>query len=178
MMFLLAACGTGQKNSNPETVAEQNPLLPFPYGDARDATDQMLFNSIEEVLALKKAPPNSRFEYTRIDLDGDRRKDALVYMKAPYRHWCGKHGCALLVMKAGLESFELISEVTPIRPPLIVSENRSNGWRDVIVRVDGRWWKTKDVALNFDGESYPHNPALQPAINKYAALDGIEVFPR
>ncbi len=154
-----------------------DPLLPFPYEDAPDIPDTVLYESIQKLVEQANGPANSRFDYTRIDLDGDGRRDALVYLRMPYSHWCGQHGCTLLVLKAGMESFEYVSYVQPIRPPLIVSENRSNGWKDIMVRVDGRWSETKDVALKFDGRVYPSDPAEQPPVLEIASIDGIRVFP-
>jgi hypothetical protein len=154
-----------------------DPLLPFPYGEVKDPSDTDLYESVRKLVQFIDGPPNSRFDYTRIDLDGDGQRDALVYMKAPYSHWCGQHGCTLFVMKAGVESFDYVSEVRPIRPPLIVTRNTSNGWKDIMVRVDGRWSKTKDVALKYNGRSYPLNPESQPPARKYAFVDGIKVFP-
>ncbi len=175
--ILLAGCSSVPEETcifSPDPV---EPLRPFPYEETRDLDDSILSDSVQRLVNNIKGPAHSRFDYTRIDLDGDGNRDALVYMKAPYSRWCGQHGCTLFVMKAGLESFENISEVQPIRPPLIVSKNTTNGWKDIMVRVDGRWSKTKNVALQFNGHRYPSDPAKQPPVYKLVSVEGIRVFP-
>ncbi|NCC21326.1 MAG: hypothetical protein EOM26_02560 [Alphaproteobacteria bacterium] len=168
----LSACGSGADRSATGT----DPLLPFPYEEARDLDDSVLIASLQEIMKARGGPLNSRFDYTRIDLDNDGRKDALVYMKTPFQYWCGQHGCSMFVMRAGLETFELVSEIEPLRPPMIVANDTTNGWRDLIVRIDGRWSKTKDVALQFDGHDYPGNPEQAPTARTIAWNEGVIVF--
>jgi hypothetical protein len=171
-LLFLAGCGTGK-----DSAQDRSPLLPFPYEDVQDLSDDVLIESIKSMMQGRNGPQNSRFAYTRIDLDGDNRKDALVFMKTPYRYWCGQYGCTLFVMRAGAEDFDYVAHVTPIRPPFLVGRGTTNGWRDLIVTVDGRWSETKTVALQYDGRSYPRNPEDAPPITQYAAIDGVKVFP-
>jgi hypothetical protein len=74
--------------------------------------------------------------------------------KNPYGYWCDTHGCTMLVMRAGNDKFELVNAIQPVRAPLYVSNTESNGWKDIIVRVTGRWDESKDVAMTYNGAQY------------------------
>lgn len=144
-----------------------------------DPSDAALVDSMQGLVTRAGMPPSSRFQYTRVDLDGDGRRDALVLMTAPYGTWCDLYGCTLYVMKAGAKDFTQVSQIHPVRTPLLVGDRRSNGWRDLVLRIDGRWSQTHDVALKFDGQAYPAVPEEQAPLTEYemAAMSGQKVFP-
>lgn len=171
--LILSGCGGVSRH---EDMAA-DPLLPMPSARVDEPSDEAVAAAVQDLMRQTGGPLNTQYEFTRVDLDGDGRRDALVHLTNPYRTWCGIHGCTMLVMKADSKTFHYISQIRPVRPPLKVSLTSTNGWRDLIVHVDGRWTKTKDVALKFDGRGYPLDPNLEPALPQYAAL-GERVFPR
>lgn len=162
LSFALAACGT------PQYRQPADPLLPMPegyYGVVEDPDERLLMAAVEDYLKHKGAPLFTRYEFSRIDLDNDTRRDAIVLMKTPNQYWCSFNGCRLAVFKAHNEGFELISEIEPVRGPLLVTEEETNGWRDIVVRISGRThWEAKNVALKFDGRSYPAKPEFEPEL--------------
>lgn len=171
----LAACGKRQ----PE-IAAAPPLIPMPASSVpHDPGHELLMAEIAKYVAAVGGPQNSQFEFTRIDLDGDGRREGLVMMKNPHQFWCESYGCRLLVFRAHNDGFNVMSEIHPVRGPLTVSEKRNHGWRDIVVVVDGRsGWQRKMVALQFDGRAYPAQPAFVPAT--YAGdimSDGVRIFP-
>ncbi len=170
--LLLSACGGSDKGA-----PAVDPLTPIPGAGVRDLSDDVLISSMQSMMERGAGPANSRFDYVRIDLDGDGRRDALVHMKAPYQTWCELHGCTMYVMRAGVERFDPVSKVRPVRPPMVVSNETTNGWKDIIIRVDGRWSETRNVALKFDGRDYPVNPERAPKARQTAFnLNGTKVF--
>ena len=72
------------------------------------------------------------------------------------------HGCTMLVLKAGDDRFTLVNAIQPVREPLYISDSESNGWRNLVVRVSGRWDSAKDVAMRYNGQVYPENPDVLP----------------
>jgi len=105
------------------------------------------------------APISSTYNFVRFDLNGDKRRDAVIMIKSPYGYWCGTHGCIMLVMKAHDNGFTLVNSIQPVREPIYISRAKINGWNNLIVRVSGRLnGETKDVALRFDGAHYPKDP--------------------
>ncbi len=166
-VLLLTACGTCCHREAALTPA------PIPSTDPDDATMRVAVN---DFLAETGAPVSSMYEYKRVDLDKDGRRDALVLFKNPYGFWCDQHGCTMLVMKAGDDKFTLVNAIQPVRAPLYVSETGTNGWKSLIIRVTGRWDESKDVAMMFDGTQYPDNPAALPAYMRFASNPETRVF--
>lgn len=143
-----------------------------------DPGDMVLMDSVKGFLKETNAPLYSEFEFTRTDLDADGRRDALVLLKNPYGFWCGGHGCTMLVMKANNDSFTLVNSVQPIRTPVKITTQKTNGWNTMIARVSGRTDDPKNVALMFDGHNYPEDPSTLPAFDTAMFGDsGMTVFP-
>ena len=71
----------------------------------------------------------------------------------------------MLILKAHNDVFALINAIQTIRPPIYISQEKTNGWKNIIVRVSGRSTKAKDVALQFDGRAYPKYPDTIPPIS-------------
>lgn len=156
LALMLGACAS---SSGPD---EEAPLVPMHY--VVDPTDQELDGSVRGTLAEMKAPLYSGYEFRRIDLNKDGRRDALVLFKTPYGYWCGTHGCTMLVMEAHNDHFTLVNSIQPVRAPVYSTDSETNGWKDIIIRVSGRWDDAKDVAAKFDGKAYPIDPAdIEPA---------------
>lgn len=109
-----------------------------------------------------------------VDLNGDGHKDALVLLQNP--SWCGTGGCTLLIFEGCKGSFRFVSRSSLIRSPLLVSDAKTMGWRDLVVVVSGGGLAPKKVALKFNGRKYPLNPSVQKALPKNAALTGETVF--
>jgi hypothetical protein len=150
-VLLLAACAGGRETAS---------LTPMDGGKEPD--DAAVKQSVTAFLQQTGAPVSSMYDFQRIDLDHDGRRDALVLFKNPYGYWCDQNGCTMLIMKAGSDDFELVNAIQPVRGPLYVSNETTNGWRDLIVHVGGRWSATKDVAMTYNGAQYPRNPDVMP----------------
>lgn len=171
-LFALAGCTASPP---PQTVALTPPIPP----DTAEPGDAALKRAIARYLSRHGDPAASRYEYTRVDLDQDGRRDALVMMKTPYGHWCGEYGCSLLVFAARGASFEVVNKVHPVRPPLYVSPAAGDGWRDLIVHISGRPApeKAKNVVLRFDGAQYPAIPDVLPAYIQLSKNENTKIFP-
>jgi putative lipoprotein len=109
-----------------------------------------------------------------VDLNGDGQEDALVLFQSS--NWCGSGGCTMLVFKGTKSGFQFVSSSTLIRGPLLVSDNKTLGWRDLVVEVSGGGATPKRVALKFDGKKYPLNPSTQKALPTAKPLQGTMVF--
>ncbi len=172
-MFLASGCASNKDQTN-------EPLTPIPQTNiVKDPNNEQFMQAIAEYIKAKSAPGNSRYEFTRIDLNNDGRREGIVLMKAPHSYWCGFNGCSMAIFKASNDYFELLSEVTPVRGPLTVSAKSTNGWHDIVVRVSGRMnTATRDVALQYDGRGYPAQPDFEPRV-RYAYNDfgGVRIFP-
>lgn len=143
-----------------------------------DPGDEALQSAIQQFLAANKGPKNSQYEYTRIDLNNDGRREGLVLFTLPHSYWCGWSGCTLAVFEAQNEDFSLVSRTSRIRGPLVVGLTRTNGWEDIAVRLSGTDNADRNVLLKFNGSGYPDNPMNEaPIPYDLAALGGKRIFP-
>ena len=167
--LLLAACGSSRD------IMVEGPLVPMP-GDPIDPTDEIARQSVTAFLKETGAPAFSSYQIARHDLNGDRRREALVLFNNPYGYWCDMHGCTMLVFEAHDDSFTLVNAIQPVREPLHISSTENAGWSDLIVHLSGRWDETRDVALQFDGTKYPGNPTALPPYTRLAMNDAVRIF--
>ncbi len=167
----LAACGT----TGEEDLAYTAPDM---FAQARDPSDARLRKSIESYLADQKGPANSQYQYTRMDLNGDGLREALVLFNLPHSYWCGWSGCTLAVFEAQDNSFRVVSETSRIRGPLVVGSTSTNGWEDIGVRISGTDMADRNVLLKYNGFGYPDNPLNEDSLPyDLASLGGTRVFP-
>ncbi len=117
----------------------------------------------------------SPHQTAQVDLNGDGRQDALVLLQNPI-YFCGTGGCTMLVFKATKSGFKFVSRSSLIRGPVLVSETKTHGWRDLIVEVSGGGMPPKMVALKYTGSKYPLNPSTLPELSKNQPLKGTKVF--
>lgn len=166
--LLLAGCATEHHDGG----------LPVTVNEFKDPEDAMIDVAVQAYLKANKGPLYSHYDYTRVDLDGDGRRDALVMFSGPHSYWCDMNGCSLAVFKATNDGFTMVSESFPVRGPLYVAESKTEGWKNLIIHVSGQEYASaKNVAMQFDGITYPRNPFFLPGIQVSQADYAQKVFP-
>jgi hypothetical protein len=113
-----------------------------------------------------------RYHYNKVDLNGDGILDAIVF--ASGNSLCGSGGCRILILKGVSTDFQLITEMTVSRPPLIALSTKTKGWSNFAMRVSGGGIKPYYALLKFNGKSYPKNPTVEPEIPRKGNVRGIE----
>ncbi len=95
-----------------------------------------------------------------VDVSGDGRDDALVYLTAG--DWCGSGGCTVLVFEAMDEidaeemgAYRPAAEISMMHGSVHVVAGRRGTWSDLIVQDENGVARR----LSFDGETYPFSPA-------------------
>ena len=109
-----------------------------------------------------------RYYYTRVDLNGDGQPEALVYLVGQYV--CGSGGCNLQIYQAVGKEYRLVSDITVAQTPIVVSDEKTSGWNNLLVHVSGGGARARYALLKFNGNKYPGNPTVQ-AVYK-GKLDG------
>jgi hypothetical protein len=115
-----------------------------------------------------------RYLYNQIDLNGDGLKETLVYLVG--QSTCGSGGCTLLVFTSTEAGFELVSKHTVINNPIVVSNQKTKGWRDLIVYQSGGGAQSGYRVLRFNGKTYPSNPSTAPALPAKTVISGQAVI--
>jgi hypothetical protein len=102
-----------------------------------------------------------RYAWSRVDLNGDGTPEVVATVVGPFV--CGTGGCPLLIFQERKGTLVPITTMSLFKEPLIVSERRSNGWKNLITRVRLDAARSTYAVLPFDGRSYPTNPSVPPA---------------
>jgi hypothetical protein len=122
---------------------------------------------------------DARYFSAYTDLNGDMRKEAVVYFIGP--HICGSGGCPLAIFSP-LErghGYRLVTVIELTRPPIAAAKSKTKGWRDLIVFVQGGGIvEGYNMLLPFNGTSYPESPFLNPAHPFKGKLSGEALITR
>lgn len=112
-----------------------------------------------------------RYFYNRIDLNGDGDREVLVYLVGTPT--CGTGGCTMLIFTPTSGRYELVSRLTGVSNPIVVSDRTTSGWRDLILYVAGGGARGEYRILRFTNGQYPSNPSTQPLLpaNTYVVGD-------
>ncbi|MFB2973942.1 hypothetical protein ACE1CD_33680 [Aerosakkonema sp. BLCC-F183] len=112
-----------------------------------------------------------RYYYNRIDLNGDNQPEVVVYLVGSYV--CGSGGCNALIYTTVGQDYQLLSKHTLVNPPILVTPQRTSGWKNLVFMVGGGGVTPGYRLMRFNGRSYPLNPSVQPAVRPNTTLTGI-----
>ena len=111
---------------------------------------------------------DARYAVAFVDLDGDRRDEALVYVMGS--HICGSGGCHLFILARRGSGWRVVTDTSVTHRPIRILSTRTRGWRDIGVFVRGGGiLPGYEARLRFNGRSYPDNPSDVPASRRRAA---------
>lgn len=155
-------------------LAQTQPAVPS--SSAKQSLKTFLQNYVKEKDSRFDDDKTTRYFDALVDLDGDGKKEAIVYLVG--RGWCGSGGCPTLVLVRTGVSWKLLKYVTITRPPIRVLSSTSHGWHDISVWVQGGGIQPGyEAALFFDGKSYAGNPSVPPARRLTGKVSGEIVIP-
>ncbi len=161
LVTLLVLHGTqrtvfAQQNISPEVTRKIDP---------ETSRDPQLETAIFSAIYGDRTAEESddvRYYYNRVDLNGDEKPEVLVFVFG--RDMCGTGGCGALVFRSRGQKYELVTDISLARNPIIVSQQKTRGWNDLVLFVAGGGIIPGYYAvLRFNGRSYPENPTTELA---------------
>jgi hypothetical protein len=145
------------------------------YQSAKTTPDPEIEQAIVESLdGNRTALQKTRYYYDRVDLNGDGNSEALVYLSGSYT--CGSGGCMMLVLTPAGQRYQMVSKMTLVQAPVIVSEEKSAGWNDLVLEVSGGGAEKHYARMQFDGSAYPGNPSTAPEVAPNTTINGTAVM--
>jgi len=132
-----------------------------PYRDTSFRTEP---NELIETAILKASPDytqeivdigggnTARYVYGIVDLNGDGRDEVFVYLLGSI--FCGTGGCNLMLFTETENGYLLINNFPISRLLVIISNNRMQGWNDIIRLESGGGMPATYVTHKFDGKKY------------------------
>lgn len=165
-ILALAACISFTACSGSNSSSRQNVLTPLPFGAVAEPSDEKLAMAVSHLVHQQNGPPNSVYDFERVDLNGDGKREGIVLFKLPHTHWCGWDGCGMAVFEAtDDDEFVPVATISNVRGPIYVPNTENEGWRDIIVRISGTNMPDKNIVMKYDGNSYPQSPMLAPTLD-------------
>ena len=113
-------------------------------------------NIIKNYLEYSSYFGDLRYLYNYIDLNDDGREEILVYLLGDYVSGTG--GSTMIIINS--ESMEIMEEFTLINNPIMISAEKTEGFKNIIVPVYGGGEKLHFVQLKYDGKNYESNPSV------------------
>ncbi len=130
--------------------------------------------ALQELLGDERGPIH--YFSAKVDLDDDQVSEWIVHLAGP--SVCGTGGCSTLVFTEVDGALKLLTRISVTRPPIVIAESMTNGWRDLIVRVaGGSILPGHDARLRYDGSTYPSNATVEPAEPLSDKGKGVVVIP-
>jgi hypothetical protein len=113
-----------------------------------------------------------RYLYNRADLNGDGKSETVVWVYG--KRLSAATGFDALIFRSIKGEYQLIGHFTDVWTPIIVSERRLQGWKDLLVWVAGGGTLGHYVGVSFDGRSYSEADGanIQPT---YEVKDGSRI---
>lgn len=184
LIMALASCSQSTKDQTKIDDTE-NHLLKFEnvggidfsdikYLSSETIKDPKLEDAFAKVYNLKRGEDQIQYYYNRIDLNGDQNPETFVFLVGP--SVCGSGGCSALIFKDDGGDYELVSRFTLVRNPIIISNERTNGWRNLIMHVSGGGIDDFFAIMKFDGNQYPVNPSIQPKVKSGTKIQGVAII--
>lgn len=193
-VIVLSGCAeTGSSNLSVEAqkelnFADSNTLVqPLPqheeikFGKLQYISAQVTPNAALEKAILKqlsgysycqgsKTSQGIRYFYNLTDLNNDDNPETIVYLVGTSS--CGSGGCRTLIFQSLGSDYQLISSLTLVNNPIIISEQKTKGWQDLILYVTGGGAQSSYRVLRFNSNQYPSNPSIQPSLSSGSVITG------
>jgi hypothetical protein len=115
-----------------------------------------------------------RYFHNYIDLNGDGNNEAIAYLVGSYT--CGTGGCTTLIFKPTTSGYQLVSQLSVVNTPILVSDQTTQGWRDLIIPVAGSGAAPADHILRFNHQTYPTNPSIAPVLSPNMPRSGTAII--
>ena len=170
--LMLAACSESREvtDNTAPSRNEARELVVQRWGGEAVALPESIATDIRSDYTIEGG--ETRYAASMPDLNGDGKAEFVIHVLGPAA--CGTGGCTTLVFTPEGDGFRRVATITVSSPPVRISSQSSNGWRDLIVHVSGGGAADGDVQLRFTGQSYPENPTLADAAAQ--SLEGSEVL--
>ena len=113
---------------------EENELTLFvenSWIESESSPNPILERVILEVAPIYSINTVNTYRYVKVDLNNDGLAEVVVHLSG--NAFCGTGGCTTLIFEQSGNQYQLVSRIPTSHAPIIVLENTSNGWQDLIV---------------------------------------------
>lgn len=144
------------------------------YISSETEKDMHLEQALVKSFDLVQDQGNVRYYYNKVDLNEDGKPEVFVYLVGS--SVCGTGGCSGAIFKKENEDYILLSKFTLVNNPVIISNKKTKGYKDIVMNVSGGGIESFFALMQYNGTTYPSNPSIQPKIKPGTKLDGIAII--
>ncbi len=120
---------------------------------------------------------STHFRAAKVDLRGDGSRAVLVFLDG--NTWCGRTGCALVMLEPHGRSYKVMGWIYNVRTPIRVLPTHAHGWFDLGVWNEaGTNDPGYESAVPWDDQGYADDPRVEPARKLPAGSPGEIVISR
>lgn len=132
--------------------------------------DEAIERIIEKEFSLNPDEDKVNYLYNKVKLKDDDSYQVLVYLEGP--RFCTERGGTLAILEEKNNEYNVLSKISNAINPIIISENKTNGYRDLIVKmIDSD--KDDFRLLKFNGNAYPLDPVKEERLKRGSKIKGI-----
>ena len=145
-----------------------------------EVNERQLAKAVERY-RLNKKQKKSPYRSVGVDLNGDGKAEILALLEG--EDWCTTTGCTLALFEKGKFGYRPVATIRRVWGPLIVTNERRNGWSDLVVGTGKRSFGHR-VRLRFGSRGYPGNAVtLTPMptdieVNGEVLIERAELMPQ
>lgn len=145
------------------------------YQPSETQRNLKLEKAITNALEYNKATDGIiKYYYNYIDLNNDQHPEIFVYLIGSYVS--GSGGSTALIFEDNNAEYKLLSQFSLVHNPIIISDDQTNGWKDLIMYVSGGGITPFYSHIKFDGNRYPENPSIQQPVQAGKVVNGVAII--
>jgi len=124
---------------------------------------------------LRREYPNAgsaTYQYNRVDLNEDGESEVLALLTSSA--YCGSAGCLILLLQRSGQDYHISAEFHGYALPIVVSDQTTNGWHDLIAEDSDVLDQGSYYRLQFNGNVYVEErlPANSTIVGRGFLLNG------
>lgn len=177
ILFTMTVYGKNKENWQKEArdykmLLSSSNSIDYVYSETE--RDIKLERALVKELALEKDEDNVRYYYNKVDLNEDGKPEIFAYLVGSLV--CGTGGCSAVIFKQENKQYTVLSKFTLVNNPVIISNSKTKGYRDIIMNVSGGGIESFSALIRYDGTTYPSNPSIQPKVMPGTKVNGIAII--
>ena len=115
----------------------------------------------------------TRYYYNYVDLNGDGKNEIFAEVVGPFTSGSGGDSAIIYTENNGI--LEEIDDFSLITNPVIISDEKTNGWNNIIVESSDDTAEKKYVVLKYDGDDYSDSKESE-IIDSIDNISGIAII--